>query len=185
MASFSLLPENNSYHIFIILFLCPLYVLLLLGLRLWLVWFLRLLFMYMKEEQPTFAGWRSRLSCWLLGEHLLIMTHKSVSWVLRCLIFWFKIFIMGVILWLYQTLGLFIICTPDTDVTENSQGYCLLTADHKTLSFNLVISFIRLFLWFISRLSTGTSFRCPCITFIVYIHYPILNFFPLRLVIFE
>ena len=27
---------------------------------------------------------------------------------------------MGSILWLYQIQGLFIICAPDTDVTENS-----------------------------------------------------------------
>ena len=31
-------------------------------------------------------------------------------------------FFMGSILRLYQTPGLFIICAPDTDVTENSYG---------------------------------------------------------------
>ena len=38
---------------------------------------------------------------------------------------------MVVILWLYQTLELFIICTPDTDVTEDSHYDCSLTAGHK------------------------------------------------------
>ena len=51
---------------------------------------------------------------------------------------------MSGILWLYQTQGLFIICAPDTDVTDDSQGDCSLTAGHKkkmkrkNLSFNLV-----------------------------------------------
>ena len=46
---------------------------------------------------------------------------------------------MGGILWLYQTQGLFIICAPDTDVTEDSDSDCSLTAGHKKIqSFNLV-----------------------------------------------
>ena len=44
----------------------------------------------------------------------------------------FKIFIMGGILWLYHTQGLFIICAPNTDVTENSYHIdCSWTAGHK------------------------------------------------------
>ena len=38
---------------------------------------------------------------------------------------------MGSILWLYQTQGLFIICAPDTDETENSYGGCSLTVGHQ------------------------------------------------------
>ena len=45
--------------------------------------------------------------------------------------FWFNIFIMGGIFWLYQTHGLFIICAPDTDVTEDSHSDSLRTAGHK------------------------------------------------------
>ena len=40
-------------------------------------------------------------------------------------------FLMGGILWLYQTQGLFIICAPDTDVTENSYGNCSWKGGHK------------------------------------------------------
>ena len=46
-------------------------------------------------------------------------------------IFWFNIFFMGGILWVYQTQGLFIICVPDTDVTENSHSDCSWTAAHQ------------------------------------------------------
>ena len=35
-----------------------------------------------------------------------------------------KHFIMGGILWLYQTQGLFLICAPDKDVTENCHIDC-------------------------------------------------------------
>ena len=38
---------------------------------------------------------------------------------------------MGGILWLYQRQVLFFICTPDTDVTENSPSDCSLIAGHK------------------------------------------------------
>ena len=72
---------------------------------------------YLKREQPSFAGWRLCLPCWLSREHLPIMTPKSESWVPRCVKYEFDIFIMGGILWLYQTQGLFKICAPDTDVT--------------------------------------------------------------------
>ena len=57
-----------------------------------------------------------------------MMTPKPVVCVPRCVIFRFDIFVMGGILWLYQTQGLFIICAPDTDVTENSHGNSSLTA---------------------------------------------------------
>ena len=35
---------------------------------------------------------------------------------------WISHFIMGGILWLYQTQGLIMICVPDTDVTDDSHG---------------------------------------------------------------
>ena len=34
-------------------------------------------------------------------------------------------------MWLYQTQGLFMICTPDTDVTKNSYDDGTWTAAHK------------------------------------------------------
>ena len=37
---------------------------------------------------------------------------------------------MGGILLLYRTQGLFIICAPDPDVTENSHSDCSWTAGH-------------------------------------------------------
>ena len=58
------------------------------------------------------------------------MTLEPVARVPRRVIFWFNIFIMGDILWLYQTQGLLIIYAPDTDVTENSHGDCSWTAGH-------------------------------------------------------
>ena len=52
---------------------------------------------------------------------------------------WIWHFIIGGILWLYQTQGMFVICAPETDVTDDSHGDCSLTAGHKKkLSFNLV-----------------------------------------------
>ena len=33
-------------------------------------------------------------------------------------------------MWLYQTQGLFTICAPDTDVTDDSHGDCSLTAGY-------------------------------------------------------
>ena len=59
------------------------------------------------------------------------MTPKYGSWVPRCVKYEFDIFIMGGILRLYQTQGLYKICAPDTDVTEDSHGDCTLTAGHK------------------------------------------------------
>ena len=52
------------------------------------------------------------------------------------------LFFIGSILWLYQTQGLFIICTLDTDVTENTHGKGSFTAGHtqKSLSFFLLPS---------------------------------------------
>ena len=38
---------------------------------------------------------------------------------------------MDRILWLYQTQGLFTICAPDTDVTDDSHGDCSLTVGRK------------------------------------------------------
>ena len=136
---------------------------------LWSLWFLTSSFMYLKREQPTFAAWRSVLPCWLLREHLLIMTPKPVAWVPRFVILWLDIFIMGGILWLYQTQRLFMICAPDTDVTENSHGGCSWTAGHKkkkkkinvyiTLSFNLVKVCCPAILYFTSRTKTLNYFQ--------------------------
>ena len=68
--------------------------------------------------------------------------HDTQAWGLGPTLrnIWIWHFIMGGILWLYQTQGLFIICAPDTDVTEDSHCDCSLTAGHdkKDLSFNLV-----------------------------------------------
>ena len=83
-----------------------------------------------KKEQPTLAGWLSSLPCGQPIEHLPIMTPKPDTWVPRFAILRSDIFIMGGILWLNQTQGLFIICAPDTDVTENSHSGCLWTAGH-------------------------------------------------------
>ena len=74
---------------------------------LWSLWLLISSFMYLKKQQPTFAGWRLGLPCWLSGEHLPILTPKPVAWVPRFVILRLVIFIMGSILWLHQTLGCF------------------------------------------------------------------------------
>ena len=87
---------------------------------LWFVWLLRRSLVYLKKEQPTFAGCFSKIPYWLSGEHLSIMTPEPVFWIPRCVMLWFLIFIMGTILWLYQTQGLLKICAPVTDVTEYS-----------------------------------------------------------------
>ena len=93
----------DLYHFF----LYPLYVGLLLNyqccascltslvhvlrLCIWFLWFLKSSFVYLKKEQPTFAGLPSLFLCSLLGEHLSVMTPKPVAWVPRCVIFWFNI----------------------------------------------------------------------------------------------
>ena len=72
------------------------------------------------------------------------MTPKPVAWVPRFVILLLDIFIMDGIVWLYQTQRLFMICAPDTDVTESSHSGCLRTAGHEkkkgevyvALSFN-------------------------------------------------
>ena len=115
----------------------------LLCLRLWLEWLLKLSFAYPKKEQPTFAGWRLCHQCWLLGEHPQMITPKPITWVPRCIIFWFNIFFMGGILWLYQTQELFIICTPDRDVTENSHGDCSWIAGIKISWFKVHQNILR------------------------------------------
>ena len=48
------------------------------------------------------------------------MSPKPFAFVPRCVILWLDIFIMGGILWLYQTQGLFMIRAPDTDMTKKS-----------------------------------------------------------------
>ena len=133
----------NSVQISIILFLYSLFARLLLrwqynaSLLSSLVYFLRCgvwcvhrlctrkknFFLYLEKEQPTFPGclWGPRY--WLSREHLPIMTPKPVLWVP-----YFDLsFFMNSILWLYQSQELFIICAPDTDVTENSHSDCLWT----------------------------------------------------------
>ena len=70
------------------------------------------------------------------------MTPKPVAWVPRCVIFRLNIYIMGGILWLYQYQELFIICAPDTDVTENSHSDYSWTAGHKKKIINLINLFL-------------------------------------------
>ena len=69
------------------------------------------------------------------------MTPRPIAWVQRCVIFWLNIFIMGCILWLYQTQKLFKICAPDTDVTWFSWISELLSGSHKKIGkVNLISS---------------------------------------------
>ena len=63
---------------------------------------------------------------------------QAYSGVQRCDIFWFNLFIMVGILWVYQTQGLFILCAPDTDITEDSHGDCSWTVGHKKLNTGLL-----------------------------------------------
>ena len=81
---------------------------------LWSLWLLMSSFMYLKREQPTFAGRQTGLSCWLSGEHLTIMTPKPVAWVPRFVILGLDIFTMDGILWLYQTQ----VCFWSTNLTQ-------------------------------------------------------------------
>ena len=53
---------------------------------LWLLWFLKSSFVYLKKEQPTFAVWGKDLLSRLSEEHLPIMTPKPVAWVPCCVI---------------------------------------------------------------------------------------------------
>ena len=48
--------------------------------------------------------------------------HEAQAWGLGPMMCNIWHFIMGGILWLYQTQGLFIISAPDTDVTDDSHG---------------------------------------------------------------
>ena len=83
---------------------------------------------------------------------------------------------MGSILWLYQTKGLFIICAPDTDETENSHGDYSWTAGYKknNLSFLLKVRYPAINALF-PELTTWSSFRFSCITIMVYIYCPIFR----------
>ena len=72
------------------------------------------------------------LPCRLSGEHLLIVSPRPVAWIPRCVIFSLDIFIMGGILWLYRTQGLFKICTPDTDVTSLLLFYSFESFSHQS-----------------------------------------------------
>ena len=73
------------------------------------------------EKRTTFAGLPSGLPCWLSRQCLPIMTLGLVVCVPRCVILWFDIFIIGGILWLYQTEGSFKIYAPDRGLQwENS-----------------------------------------------------------------
>ena len=94
-----------------------------------------------------------------IGSHMLAIKtapadHDTQVWFqgpTLCNI-WIWHFIMGGILRLYQAQGLFIICAPDADVTDDSHCDSSLTAGHthkKNLSFNLVKV-----LWFISSLQS-------------------------------
>ena len=64
-----------------------------------------------------------------IKEHLLIMTPKPVVAPYVDLCFYLSFF-LSCILWLYQTQALFIICAPETDVTENTYSKCSWTAGH-------------------------------------------------------
>ena len=66
------------------------------------------------DDRVFHIGYQSTCRSW----------HPSLLPGSHVVIFWFNIFIMSSILWLYQTQGLFIICVPDTDVTENSHSNC-------------------------------------------------------------
>ena len=151
--------------------------------------------MYLKKEQPTFAGWHSRLPCSLSGQHLPIMTPNPVAWVRICVILWLDILIMGGILWLYQTQGLFMIYAPDTDVTKNSHDGCSWTVGHKKFFLNLYIyiyiyitlnlssleSVVLLFYILLPELKTWTSFNFSCITSMFYICCLIFRqFYPIK-----
>ena len=59
--------------------------------------------------------------------------HETQAWDLGSTLrnIWIWHFIIGGILWLYQTQGLFIISSPDTNVTEDSHSDCSLTAGHE------------------------------------------------------
>ena len=91
-------------------------------------WFPRSKFVYLKKEEPTFAGWRrisyvgyQESTCWSWHPGLLPESPR---------LFWFEIFIMEGILWLYRTQGLFKICTSDTDVTLFSWVREFLSGSH-------------------------------------------------------
>ena len=57
----------------------------------WLIGLLKSTFVYLKRDQPTFAGWQKVLQCWLSREHLPIMTPRPEVWVPRFVIFEFYI----------------------------------------------------------------------------------------------
>ena len=97
--------------------------------------------MYLKKKQPSFVGCRLGLPCWLSGEHLPIMTPRTLAWVPRCVILWLDILIMGSILWLCQTQGLFMKCRPDPDVKKNNYDGCTWTVGHKEKSSSFPLSF--------------------------------------------
>ena len=129
---------------------------------LWSLWLLMLSFMFLKKEQPTFAGWLSGLPSWLSTEHLLITTPKPVVWVLRFVIFLSYVVYCGYI----RRRGCF--HASDIDVTENSYIGCSLTAGHwrktgtevyVTLSFNLVKVRCPAILYFTSRTKTLNYFH--------------------------
>ena len=64
-------------------------------LRLWLLWFLKSSFVYLKKKQPTFTGWRSCLPCCLSEESQPIITPKPVACILRCVIYLIQHFLHG------------------------------------------------------------------------------------------
>ena len=79
--------------------------------------------------------------CYVDYERNTCRTPRPVVWVLRCVMFSFDIFIIGRILGLHLTQGLFKICAPITDVTK----YSLSKRTHKqvikkSLAFFLLIN---------------------------------------------
>ena len=132
-------------------------------LHLWFVWFLISAFVYLKKEQPTFAGWRSNLPYWLSGEHLPIMTIKRVACVPRFVIFSFNIFIIGGILWLYQTQVVYYLRASHRWDREQSEWLFMNSGypppQKNTLNLNLVkvhwLFFNSLFLNWVTELASG------------------------------
>ena len=155
---------------------------------LWLMWFLKWRLVFPEKR-------KANISMISIGSSILDITgtpadHDTQVWGLiptLCNI-WIWYFIMGGILWLYQTKGLFIICATDTGVTDDSHCYCSLRVGHKKkkniyqkqqiiLSFNLVnVHEHTLMIYSITGI--WTNFRHSSIIFLFCIYCPFLEYFP-------
>ena len=150
---FVVLNLTNSVQISIILFLYILFVGLLLKQQydacllssllyflcrgLWFEWSICSSFVYLEKEQLAFTGYRQVPHFGYQGS-ICRSWHPNLSSGSHGELCFHLSFFMGYILWLYQTQGLFIICTPDTDTTEDSYGKCICTTGHTKLSFKFV-----------------------------------------------